>query len=233
VGETSVTDRRAARANRTRDSVVDALLELIDEGNMRPTAREIAARARVSLRSVYVHFDDVDALFHAAAMRHGERMEAVRGELVTEGTFEERLVAFVDRRSRIYEVGSKVTKAALLLEPFSPAMRSILDQVRRTGWAELEQVFADEVGRPLSASDRAALDVATNGKTWDALRHHHGLSVDEAKDLVRTMVRGLVHALAARRQGDAGSSADADGDPAPEPAEQGGNTPRGEGASLM
>jgi TetR/AcrR family transcriptional regulator, regulator of autoinduction and epiphytic fitness len=194
VGETHVTDRRIVRANRTRDSVVDALLELIDEGNLRPTAREIAARAHVSLRSVYVHFDDVDTLFHAAAIRHDERLDEVRGELVTTGPFEERLQAFVDRRARIYELSRQVGHAALLLEPFSPAMRSILDQARQSSWAELEVVFAAELGHDPGGRRCATLDVLTNARAWDTLRHHHGLSVEEVKTTVCDVVRAFVAA---------------------------------------
>src|SRR5690606_27488921 len=90
VGETSVTaasedavppsdsaahqDGRLTRAARTRASVVEALLTLNDEGNLRPTARDIATKAGVSLRSLYVHFDDLEALFLAASRRQGERL---------------------------------------------------------------------------------------------------------------------------------------------------------------
>jgi TetR/AcrR family transcriptional regulator, regulator of autoinduction and epiphytic fitness len=194
VGETHVTDRRVVRANRTRDSVVNALLELIDEGNLRPTAREIASRARVSLRSVYVHFDDVDALFHAAAIRHDERLDAVRGELVTTGSFEERLVAFVDRRARIYEVSRNVGHAALLLEPFSPAMQSILELARQTSWAELDVVFAAELGEDGDGRRRAMIDMVTNARAWETLRTSHGLPVGEAKaamcDVARAVLAG-------------------------------------------
>lgn len=197
MGETDVTDRRIVRANRTRDSVVDALLELIDEGNLRPTAREIAARAHVSLRSVYVHFDDVDALFHAAAIRHDERLDAVRGELVTTGPFEHRLAAFVDRRARVYELSRNVSHAAVLLEPFSPAMRSILDQARQVSWGELEVVFAAELGEDGDGRRGAVLDVLTSVRSWDTLRTHHGLTVDEAKAAVCEVVRAFLMAPAA------------------------------------
>ena len=56
-------DGRAARALRTRNRVVDALLDLIDEGDLRPPAADVARRAGVSLRSVYQHFDDLETLF--------------------------------------------------------------------------------------------------------------------------------------------------------------------------
>jgi sulfate adenylyltransferase subunit 2 len=46
-------DGRTARSDRTHNAVVDAFLHLLDEGNLRPTTEQIAARAAVSPRSVY------------------------------------------------------------------------------------------------------------------------------------------------------------------------------------
>ena len=51
-------DGRTVRAERTRQALVDSLLNLLDEGQLTPTAAEIAARAGVSERSVFQHFPD-------------------------------------------------------------------------------------------------------------------------------------------------------------------------------
>lgn len=189
VGETNVTDGRLVRASRTRDGVVDALLELIEEGNLRPTAREIAARANVSLRSVYVHFEDVEALFCAASVRHAERLEGYRTERVLEGPFEDRLASFVDSRARYYEVGWNVRQAAVLQEPFSPALRAVLEKGRKAIRAELVGVFGPE----LDGDDGrlAALDVITNPVAWNVLCAHHGMTLDQAKQVIGDLVRAL------------------------------------------
>jgi TetR/AcrR family transcriptional regulator of autoinduction and epiphytic fitness len=178
------------RASRTRDAVVDALLELIDEGNLRPTAREIAARANVSLRSLYVHFDDVEALFYAASVRHGENLEAYRTQRVVEGPFDERLASFVEARARYYEVGWNVRQAAVLQEPFSPALRTVLDKGRKAARAELVCVFGPEIGD--DPERLAALDVVTNPVAWNVLCTHHGMTLDQAKRVIGDLVRGLL-----------------------------------------
>src|SRR5208282_909869 len=56
-------DGRLARSARTRHAVVDALLDLLGEGDLRPTAARIADRAGVSLRLVFHHFDDLEAIY--------------------------------------------------------------------------------------------------------------------------------------------------------------------------
>lgn len=190
------TGRRSARATRTREAVVDALLTLIDEGNLRPTAREIAARAGVSLRSVYVHFDDVEDLFGAAAQRHFENLEPIiRQELCDDDApFHERLAAFVERRAQIYEANANIGRAAALQEPFSPAMRRILDGARRFSRAQIDAVFAPELSRDSVRGEwqRSGLEVVVGTEAWDVLRRRQRLSVDEAKDVMRGLVRAII-----------------------------------------
>src|SRR5690349_10559438 len=110
-------DGRIARSQRTREAVVKALLALLSDGNPRPTAREIAERAGVSLRSVYVHFDDVEDLFCEAARQEGQAIAGLLRELPTDGPFDARVDAFLDQRVRVFEALAPVRRAAVLQEP--------------------------------------------------------------------------------------------------------------------
>ena len=56
-------DGRTVRAERTREAVVTALLALLEEGELSPTAERVAERAHVSERSIFQHFGDREALF--------------------------------------------------------------------------------------------------------------------------------------------------------------------------
>lgn len=187
---------RTTRAARTREAVVDALLDLLDEGNMRPTAREVADRAKVSLRSVYVHFDDLESLFLAAAVRHRTRVEEVRGELLVTGSLDERLVAFVERRARILELSPNVRRAGYLHEPFSPAIRDVLVVAREVLAGEIDQVFGQELASSqdpaAEASRRAAVVVGFSAAAWDDLRLRQKLSIAEAQDAVSRLVRPVL-----------------------------------------
>jgi TetR/AcrR family transcriptional regulator, regulator of autoinduction and epiphytic fitness len=190
-------DGRLTRAARTRASVVEALLTLNEKGHLRPTARDIAAEAGVSLRSLYVHFDDLEALFVAASQRHGERLAAVLPPLVTEGTFEERFEAFVERRRVMYEFGAGVRRAALLQEPFSPAIRQAMSVGRQRMRLEVSRAFAPEIAASRDGEAGRlppALEIATGPATWESLRTHQGLSADEALAQVRDMALAFIHA---------------------------------------
>ncbi len=188
-------DGRTARAARTREAVVRALLALIKEGDLRPTAGRIAERAGISLRSVYVHFDDLDDLFLAAAREHRGGVLALTCELPASGPFETRLAAFVDQRARVLEAIAPVARAATLQEPFSPALAASSETARHLGRSELARVFAIELAE-LDADVRAhaldACDTLTSSDTWHFLRVRRALTPETSAATMSTSLRLLL-----------------------------------------
>ena len=59
-------DGRLLRSERSRQLIITAIIELIDEGYLIPTAQQVAHRADVGIRSVFRHFDDMDSIFETA-----------------------------------------------------------------------------------------------------------------------------------------------------------------------
>jgi AcrR family transcriptional regulator len=180
-------DGRAARSAKTRDAIADALLDLLSDGKFRPTAREIAQRAGVSIRSVYVHFDDLDDLFCVAAGRHYTRIAPMLAPVPATGTVTERARALVRQRVRLYAEAGAVGRATRLHAAFSPTLARILRDSHARSRADLERVFAFElVGLSADArvSNVALLDVVTGPEAWESLREHHDLSVDAAMQCV-------------------------------------------------
>jgi AcrR family transcriptional regulator len=199
----AVADRRVARSAATRAAVVEALLGLIEEGDLRPPAPRIAARAGVSLRSVFQHFADLDALFAAAADRQTERILRLAHRLDADGPLEPRLAAFVAQRARILEAIAPVRRAALLMEPFSAEIGVRLSRARRLGRVELQHVFAAELAAGVAARGDvlAALAAASGFSAWEALRAHQGLSVAAAQRAMALMLGALLRGTSAVMRG--------------------------------
>lgn len=213
-------DGRLARSERSRGAVVAALLDLLEEGEIRPTAAQIAQRAGFSLRSVFQHFESIESLFASAADLQMERLAPLRVRIPTTGATAERLAMLVARRSRLLEAITPVRRASLRVEPFSNEVRSRLEQARAAGRAEVERVFEAELAE-LPPNDRrelaTALAAAASWSVWENMRRHQGLSVERAR---RVMARTL-GALLADARADGGTGAAPRGrrrDPAPPPA---------------
>lgn len=189
---TSAVDGRSARASRTRESVVSAVLDLAGAGNARPTAREIAEQAGISVRSVYVHFDDLDDLFRAAASRHFEQMSSYLNPVDAALPVAERLAAALDQRAVIHERFGAVRRAAEQWAPHSPALAEVLRQGREVGRADVERLFGAElVGRTDHDIALSAINVMLSASTWDVLREQ-GLGPDAAREVVAHTVHRLL-----------------------------------------
>jgi TetR/AcrR family transcriptional regulator, regulator of autoinduction and epiphytic fitness len=188
-------DGRTARARRTREAIVDATLALLDAGNLRPSAEEIAERAGVSPRSIFQHFGDRETLPRAVGARQTERVSQIVEHLPDTGPFDVRLEGFVDQRARVLEFITPVRRASLLNEPFSAGTHTALQAFRAFKRAEAERVFGPELAacRAVERDElRRALGAACDWGTWESLRAHQGLSVDEAKGAMRRTIVGLL-----------------------------------------
>jgi TetR/AcrR family transcriptional regulator, regulator of autoinduction and epiphytic fitness len=188
-------DGRNLRAERTRQAIVDATLALLDEGNVQPTAEQIAARAHVSERSVFQHFPDREQLFEAVSARQYERVGKMVRRLSSDGPLEERLDAFVEQRCRVLEATRSVRRAAVLMEPFSEVIASQLRRGRGLYRREVEHVFARELdGRP--REDRAlllaSLASASDPSGWDNMRTYQAMSVARSREAMRRTVGALL-----------------------------------------
>jgi TetR/AcrR family transcriptional regulator, regulator of autoinduction and epiphytic fitness len=186
-------DGRAARALRTRNRVVDALLDLVDAGDPRPSAADVARRAGVSLRSVYQHFDDLETLFRVAGERHRQRFAHLEPLPELPAELAPRVAAYVAHRATWMEAVSPMARAAALQAPFSPGIASRQAAARARHREMLETAFATELGR---AGDRErllhGLEVAASWSTWEHLRTGSGLSPDEASGVVELLLLRLL-----------------------------------------
>lgn len=193
-GVTQTADGRTARSVRTRAAVVTAVLELVRAGNVRPTAKEIAARAGISLRSVYVHFDDLDDLFAAASARQAEEVAHLLYAVDAGLPLDERIDAVVRQRAAIWEALAPVRRAAMLWSSSSSTLQAGSVRMTRRAVRDLARVFGPELDRWGDRRDVVleALHVATSAGSWEVLRHERGLPVDEAGAVLVTTITNLL-----------------------------------------
>jgi len=69
-------DGRKARSQRSREAVVQAVLAFVREGIPRPSATEIARRAKVSRRVVFNQFKDMERLRAISLARFAQEENA-------------------------------------------------------------------------------------------------------------------------------------------------------------
>jgi AcrR family transcriptional regulator len=190
------TDGRSARATRTRATIVDALLDLVQAGDLRPTANRIATKAGISLRLIYHHFGDLESLFREAAARQIERLGERAQPIDPSLPLDERLAAIADQRAEVLEWITPVRLASMLQEPFSEELRNARRQLLIDAEANLAALFVaelDALDEPARAETLAALTTALAWGFWNDLRTT-GRSVEEARAIVHRTTKRILDA---------------------------------------
>lgn len=190
-------DGRRARGVRTREAIIDALLHLVSDGDLAPTAQRVADQAGVSVRSVYQHFDDVEGLFREAASRARTQAMARAPRVDTGLSTAERIEALVSARSTLLEEMLPFGRASRLVEASSQDLRDARRDLDQTNRKELQRVFAPEL-QVLSGAERTRavklLDLLTSWSAWDQLRGG-GTSAKSARQVMRAGVEAVLQSL--------------------------------------
>ena len=188
-------DGRTARSERTRNAIVEANLALILEGDLRPTADRIAKQAGVSLRALWSHFADMEALFAASGQRILEQRDAAYEPIPTDLPLQSRIDAYCHQRARMLEQIAPVAKAASLKEPFSPALQSYRRVHVERVHSELKILFAREIGDDTALL--TALTATSMWPTWGTMRD----AMDLDPEAARIALTRTITALLTRREG--------------------------------
>jgi len=184
------TDGRRLRAVRTRANILDALLQLIDEGHPEPTAAEIADRAGVAVRSIAQHFKTREQLMTALAEKHLERQPHPDG-VDAHLPFPRRLAAFVEVRAAALEASVPMRRLGRMAEGRSKAISGGFREVARVRRRELQDLFKAELAQRPSWT-LEAVDAVTSGAFWDTLRETQRLSEKKAREVLEATVRALL-----------------------------------------
>jgi TetR/AcrR family transcriptional regulator, regulator of autoinduction and epiphytic fitness len=184
-------DGRVVRGERNREAIVDALLSLYDDGNVRPGVVEVAERAGVSTRSVHNHFADMEALRAEVAERQWARYEHLTVPPPNDQSLEDRIEVLVERRSVFYEAITPVRRAALLAVHTSPTITRRLGRLSRLLRNQLAELFAGELYNA-DESVLDAIDLCTSWDAWERLRTQQRLSVRAARRVVATTIHLLL-----------------------------------------
>ena len=186
-------DGRVRRSQRSGHAIVEALVELVGEGILEPTAQQVAARARVGIRTVFRRFSDMESLFAEMDARlQAEAVPLLRGGRPN-GTRTERARALVHQRVALFERIAPYKRSGNLKRRRSPFLRDRHTRLVRALRADLLRWLPELRRAPAAIID--ALDLATSFEAWDRLRSEQSLSRARAQAAVERTVLALVKDL--------------------------------------
>ncbi len=183
-------DGRVRRGERSDHAIVEALIGLVGEGVLEPTAQQVAARAGVGIRTVFRRFSDVESLF----VQMSTRMQAEVLPLLVDGGPTGDLVgrarALVGRRVAFFERIAPYKRAANLRRSHSPYLRARHLELVRLLRTELLRWLPELRRAPDALVD--ARELATSFEAWERLRVEQRLGRERAHAAVERSVLALV-----------------------------------------
>ncbi|HAT08729.1 MAG TPA: hypothetical protein DCS39_05695 [Rhodobiaceae bacterium] len=188
--ELKIVDGRRKRSERSRAAIITATLNLIDNGNFAPTARQIAEEAGIGLRSFFRHFDDMEALMDTIDQHMRGYYEPLFVRPFKDGTLEERIEDIVIDRSEAYERLKK-----LMMTSQAQLWRSEVVQKNyarnQKGLRKHLEKWLPELKSQNPANCEAA-HAAASFENWHRLRQHQGLNLSDARMAVIVAITSLL-----------------------------------------
>jgi len=185
-----VPDGRHRRGEDSRARIVAAMLEIVQGGDVSPSAEQVAARADVGLRTVFRHFKDMDSLYREMSVVIEREMRALVERPFAAQDWRERLVELIGRRATVFEKIGPFKRAANVARHRSKFLE--VDNGRLV--TALREILVAQLP-PEAAGDAAKLeilDLLLSFESWSRLRREQGLSVARARETLEAAIRRLV-----------------------------------------
>lgn len=183
-------DGRFERSRSSRAKIVAAMLTLVGDGDVQPSAAKVAETAKLGLRTVFRHFDDMESLYREMSEVIEAKVRPTMLKPYQAALWRDRVRELAARRVEVFETilpfrisaSLKRFQSAFLMQDY----RRMLRLERETVEAILpEALLAD----PVQVN---VLHVTLNFQCWRLLRHDQELGVDEARIVFLRLVDAVL-----------------------------------------
>lgn len=183
-------DGRRARGASNRARIIQAMVELVAAGDPDPNADAVAAKANLSVRTVFRHFEDKDAIFHAIDDLLVAAYQPLLDAPYRSDHWKGRLFELIERRCTINEAAA-IFRISAVMERYRSHF--IAEKYRRLHRGEkrmLDAVLPSEL--QTSTEVGRAILVACSFDTWRLLRQDEELPPAEVEATMRRLVEDIL-----------------------------------------
>jgi AcrR family transcriptional regulator len=183
-------DGRIQRSQDSQRRIVAAMLALVAEGDMTPSAEQVAERAQVGLRSVFRHFKDMDSLYREMSNAVTAAMNVFVQQPFKSTGWREQILELVDRRAAVFEQLTPFLQAAQVHQQRSTFLKAGHERFVKT----LRQIILGLLPPPVARDSQTvdALDLMLSFEAWHRLREDQGLDIAKAKRVLKTTIGSIL-----------------------------------------
>ncbi|MEL7022783.1 MAG: helix-turn-helix domain-containing protein [Pseudomonadota bacterium] len=161
------------------DEIKAAFLELVNEGNYSPTAVDVAERTGITVRTVFRHFSNIEALYaKIGEFQRSFAFETMPSDIEDSG-WEDRLRQIIIRRRAVFEVILGSLEFIIVNRWRSRFVAEAYQRILRESRQFLELALQDHID--ITTRDFNTLVVLFSPAQWRMLRKDFDLTTDEAE----------------------------------------------------
>lgn len=189
-GESPHPDGRKERSRSSRGKIVQAMIDLVADGDPNPSAAKVAETAGVGLRSVFRHFDDKDSIFKEMnSLLMEAYLPRINAPYQSEH-WKEQLIELVERRAGINEESAVFRIPSIIRRHGSKQLKenykALVDLERR----KLHEILPGHVRKDKHRA--RSLLLATSFDAWRLFRQDEGLSNAKTIEVMRQHLQGIL-----------------------------------------
>ncbi len=184
------TDGRKIRASHSRQKIVDAMLSLVMEGDIAPSAESVAREANVGLRTVFRRFTEMEVLYREMIIEVQKKFIPQEFSPFSSPQWQQQLLELLDRKAVIFEKVMPYRVAAQFHKHHSSFIQDNLIK-----WHGIERKILIKILPSKIVKDVAlfnALELTLSLDSWLQLRLEQGLTPKQAENTKKKMVNALL-----------------------------------------
>lgn len=183
-------DGRRQRSQRSRKKILEAMWALLLDGDMDPSAAEIAKKAGVGLRSVFRHFEDMETIHRELVLLAEADVTPLLMKPYKSQNWKDQLLELVSRTVDLWDP-LRVPHTATETRRFKSDV--LMDDYKRSRMKELSSIKAVlPTDVPHYDTALLSLDTILCFSTVRRLREDRNLSLKETKNLMAHMVQSII-----------------------------------------
>lgn len=189
-------DGRRRRSVRSRERIIESVIQALREADFEGSGEQIATRAGVSISTLFRRFGDLENL--AAAVR--ERVAAMIQPFLDAGPFtgslDDRVRELVRRRTALFETLAPFQRQALREPLHTRGARETQERLETLLLGQLREALGPELATPGGEDVEALLRVVLGFAAWDHLRRIQRLDPERVSQLLAGGTLQVVEGLA-------------------------------------
>jgi len=182
-------DGRILRSKKSQNIILESIINLINQGNLYPTAEEVAKESGIAIRTVFRHFDDMETLLMKVDESINHKLLNDEKEIRLDSQLTKRLGLIIDERLYYYNKYENIMIATITQLPKYKILQKKYPEYQRLLRKRTEDIIPEIL--TLKSNNQELLDATLSFGFYQRLKFQ-GLDKSNICKLINEQCKKLI-----------------------------------------